>query len=541
MLICLFHPVFSQPRAGQEKYKEFKVALNGVNFTVDPRIELFHTVELLQGIYEVNSIDLDYKQKIATNFDPYKNHPLFAYLNRNPLYGKIFNTIDEPIAFLIHLTNDFDWRKDATYQYHKNPYMDSLRVLMKDFSIKSNYPKFFNGNADFYNVSLVTLTYNLPNFDEKNRLLRYCGDQNRKDLEFNVILNFLGWGNFGPHVVKKNSTELYAVITPEKTALLIPTFDIGALYRLLWHEFAHSFANPAVETVRDQFAKLDYLWEPVKDSMKAKAYHTWDAVVHEHLTEAVACRLAAQKFGEDAGEMNFIRNQKGSGWLYLYPLLEDLKYYEANRKIYPTLNSFMPKIIASFKAIKQSDIEGWKADAEQIRKPDVDVIPMVGDIYKKKNILFIVSSNEQDRVADEKLKKFMKEFKNNISSIKEATIVSDTTALNMDLSPYNLYVWGTPKGNKFLQKYLSEVPLLIKDNEIVGEKIFEGTGYGVLIGWVSPFNNKNIMAVCTGQNPANMVGFNGIIHGWGNYHIFRNHITIKQGNFNRQGGVWLAR
>ncbi|RAJ30316.1 DUF4932 domain-containing protein [Pedobacter cryoconitis] len=543
-VIVLFSssPVFSQNRTTNEKFKECKVVLNGVNFTVDPRIELFHTIEVLQGIPLVNSIELDYKEKIAANFKPFKQHALFAYLDRNPMYEKLFgNKIEGPIWFMLHLTNDFDWRKDVSSPDEKNPQLDSLRILLKDFSMKSNYPKFFNSNSDLYNISLATLAYNLPDFDEKNRLLKYCGEQHGKNIQFNVILNFLGWGNFGPRIYKKDGKELYAVIAPEKIAIRIPTFDIAGLYRLLWHEFAHSFANPAVEKVENQLTPFSYLWEPVKVSMRAQAYSSWDAVVKEQLTEAITCRLAAQKFGEDAAELNNVRYQKGKDWIYLNSLLKALKYYEANRNAYPTLDSFMPKIIESFEEIKQTDIDAWVAESEQIRKPDVAAMPATGDIYDKENILFIVSSDEPDKEADQRLKKFMNEFKNRISSLKDASIVADTTALKMDLSAYNLSVWGTPKGNKFLQKYLPQIPLLIKDDKIIGENIYQGTGYGVLIGWVNPLNDKNIMVIHTAQNPDDLVDFNRIMNGGGNYHIFKNYITVKQGNFNRQSKVWLAK
>jgi hypothetical protein len=541
IFISCSHPAFTQSRVNKQKYTDCKIVLNGVNFVVDPRIELFHTMEVLNGIPLVNYIDLDYKQKIISYFQPYKDHPLFDYLNKNPLYAKLFgNMIDRPAWFLIHLNNEFDWREDVTFP-EKTPALDSLRVLMKDFASKSNYAQFFNSNADFYNISLATLTYNLPNFDEKNRLMDYCGSTNKKGYQFNVILNFLGWGNFGPRIFKKDGAELYAIIAPEKSAIRVPTFDVAGLYRLLWHEFAHSFANPAVERVEDQFLKFEYLWAPIKESMRSQAYSSWQSVIKEHMTEAIACRMAALKLGEDAAELNYVRVQKGRRWIYLNPLLKALKYYEANRNIYPTLDSFMPKIIESLKAVKQSDIDTWMAETEVIRKPDAGGMPTIGDIYDKKNILIIVSSNEEDKQADEKLKAFINKFKGNVSPLKDAKIVSDTTALKMDLSEYNLSVWGTIKGNKFLQKYMPEIPLLVEDDKIIAENIYEGTGYGVLIGWVNPTNNRNVMAVYTAQNPANLVDFNQIMNGGGNYHVFRNFITMKQGNFNRQGLIWMAK
>lgn len=533
--------VFAESLPAKDKYKECKIVLNGVNFSIDPRIELFHTVEVIQGVPLVNFIELDYKQKIAVYFQPFKTHPLFGFLARNEMYGKLFTAIDAPILMMLHLTCDLEWRKDVEVPEAKHSALDSLRVLMKDFAEKSNYAGFFNSNVDLYNVSLTTLTYNLPGFDEKSRLMNYCGNQNTKGYEFNVILNFLGWGNFGPRIFKKDGAQLYAVIAPEKTAIRVPTFDVGALYRLLWHEFAHSFANPAEEKVATEFDKFEYLWEPVKESMKAQAYQSWQSVVKEHLTEAIACRMAALKFGEDAAELNYVKPQKGKRWIYLNPLLKALKYYEVNRQIYSTLDSFMPKIIEAFKNIKQSDIDRWVAETEALRKPDVKAIPTVGAIYDTKNILIIVSSNETDRQADQRLKDFINKCKGRVNPLKDAKIVADTTALNMDLTGYNLSVWGTPKGNKFLQKHLPQIPIVVDDDKIVGESVYEGTGYGLLIGWVNPFNPEKVMAVYTGQNPADLIDFNKIMNGSGNYHIFKNFITIKQSNFIRNGSVWVAR
>lgn len=135
----------------------------------------------------------------------------------------------------------------------------------------------------------------------------------------------------------------------------------------------------------------------------------------------------------------------------------------------------------------------------------------------------------------------MNNFKNRMADLKDARVVADTIALKMDLSVYHLSVWGTPKGNKFLQKYFDQIPLQIEDKRVIGENIYEGTGYGILIGWVNPFNKEKVMAIYTGQNPADVVDFNNIPNGSGNYHIFNNKITIKQSTFSRQGEIWFAK
>jgi hypothetical protein len=175
-ILCLTNlQGFTQSTFNKKNFKECRLVLNGVSFSVDPRIELFHTIEVLGGIPLVNFIELDYKQKILTSFAKHKDHPLFAYLKRNNLYGKLFDSIDAPIWAMLHMNNDLEWRKDIDVPEAKNPGIDSLRLLMKDFAKKSNYVGFFNSNSDFFRISLATLTYNLPDFNEKQRLMEYCG------------------------------------------------------------------------------------------------------------------------------------------------------------------------------------------------------------------------------------------------------------------------------------------------------------------------------------------------------------------------------
>lgn len=88
---------------------------------------------------------------------------------------------------------------------------------------------------------------------------------------------------------------------------------------------------------------------------------------------------------------------------------------------------------------------------------------------------------------------------------------------------------------------MPQIPIRITGEQVIAENIYSGSGYGVLIGWVNPANPQNTMAVYTGQSPADAVDFNKIMNGSGNYHIFRNFTTIRQGSFNRQAQIWVAR
>lgn len=537
---------FAHPaQKSKEAFKEFKSTYGGVVFSVDPRIELFHAVELGSGMTQINPIEIDYKQKVDKEVSKYKNHPLFSFIKRNSIYDKLFNnSIDAPIWFLLNLTKDFEWRKDVTYADRNNLLLDSFRYYLKRFVDETDYTRFFNSNADFYNISLATLKFNLEDFNEKDRVLNYYGVQNKEANQLNIILNFFGWGNFGSRLLTKTGRELYAVIAPERSFMRIPTFDQVRLYKLLWHEFGHSFANPAVQKqpYLTQIEALSHLHAPIKEAMRAQAYATWPSVVWEHLTEAVACRLAAQKFGEQYADLNFVRLDKGMRWIYLNPLLAALKEYEQNRAKYPTLEDFMPQIVRSLQNVTQPDIDKWMAETEAIRKPDVVRMPVIQDIFGKDSIMIILSSGERDKAADKRLKAFLQEkFFPLVSSLKKAIVLTDTAAAKMDLSPYNLLIIGTPSGNKVLAQMLSQLPIIFTEEGIIGEKIYEGKGYSLLAGWVNPYNIAKVMTVIAATNPDDLVDFNHVPFGSTNYHIMKNFITYKTGEFSRNNLVWLCK
>lgn len=116
-----------------------------------------------------------------------------------------------------------------------------------------------------------------------------------------------------------------------------------------------------------------------------------------------------------------------------------------------------------------------------------------------------------------------------------------TAAAKMDLSPYNLLIIGTPSGNKVLTQMLGQLPIIFTEEGIIGEKIYKGKGYALLAGWVNPYNTTKVMTVMAANNPDDLLDFNTVPFGWTNYHIMKNFITYKTGEFSRNGLVWLCK
>jgi hypothetical protein len=212
--------------------------------------------------------------------------------------------------------------------------------------------------------------------------------------------------------------------------------------------------------------------------------------------------------------------------------MSSLKEYEKFRDQYPTLESFMLNIINALKKVKQDSIDKWLNMVQKIREPDISDIPSNNEIYNRNDRLLILSTTEQDTAADIRLKKFVTQ------SHRNYRIVDDTTALNMDLSTYNLFVIGTPWGNKFLEKYIPLLPLKITPDRLIAGKVYDGNGYAFLSGWINPFNPLKIMVIYAAQNPDDLVNFTWVPRGDTDYLIIKHLITLKASDYRRHNKIW---
>ena len=517
--------------------KVFCKEKNGINYLIDTRIELWNVIMLVAGNPEINHVDLNYKLEIVNRFGKYKHHPVIQFIRKYGPQGKLFTSIDAPVWYMLSVTPDLNWRRDMSNPYEKEPLMDSLRLLVRKFSLETGFSHFFNENADFYDRSLSDLLFNREG-DEKQRLLRYYGEKNSKTLKFNVILNFLGFGNFGPRLETAGGRELYAIIAPTGSYANLPTFSLAELDGLIWHEFGHAFANQLIEENMTAFNRCIQLWNPVRSQMASQAYHEWKVILWEYLVNAVMCRLAAERSGENYAELTYERNLLGNDWIYLPPLLSALREYESKRMEYPTLRSFMPVIVRSFQQITPEQIAFLHQKRDNMRRPDVANMPSLGDIYGKKNVLFIVSSKEENAPAHSSLIQKVKEHQKHF--FPSAAFVTDTVATGMDLSRYHLFVIGTLQGNRLLQQVITQLPVVVKQTELVVGKKYSGDGYVFMSGWINPFNTQNTMVIYAAQDPEYLINFAQIPRGGTHFHLAKGVITLKAGNYIRRNSVWMC-
>lgn len=100
----------------------------------------------------------------------------------------------------------------------------------------------------------------------------------------------------------------------------------------------------------------------------------------------------------------------------------------------------------------------------------------------------------------------------------------------MDLSKYNVIVYGTMEGNKLLSKYKEEFPFKIKDKSIIieGEE-YSGEKIQFITAVKNPQNSKKSFIIYTSDNEDNILHINEIYHGSSAYHLYIDDEEVLKG------------
>ena len=512
---------------------DFQTDINGITFCVDKRIELLYVIGYLTDYPYINDFCNEYKKDIDAYFQTYKFHKAVKEFHR--IGTKVFNSVDKPIRFMLDLTDNLEKLENFKVDFSSDENADSLLMLFKSFYTETNFNKFYYSEKYFYQIILENVKYNFKYFNEKARIEKYYG---AKQNSYTIILNILeAIGNFGINIKSPKGSDIYCVIATGETNGNIPVYlNDRITNNLIWHEFSHSFVDPLCEKFSNVINKYSGLYEPISGSMASQFYPNWEVTAKEHIVRAVTCRLAAQKFGEDAAYLLDYRNEFGHRFIYIKALTEKLKEYEKNRDRYKTFDDFFPELLTAFNNIKPEDIDKLQNEVMELRKSDKgSILSKTADSI---NIVIIIPTHEVDTIAQKSL---IDNIKNNKNFLwPDAKIITDNEALHSDLAKVDIVAYGTPWGNLFINKYIQQIPLLITKEKVVAGEEFIGTDYELILNWKNPQNYEKSLTIYTGQKAVDIIGINSIRNDGKSYYVAKNSLVIKIGKLVNFMHVWLC-
>jgi hypothetical protein len=104
----------------------------------------------------------------------------------------------------------------------------------------------------------------------------------------------------------------------------------------------------------------------------------------------------------------------------------------------------------------------------------------------KESIVLVLPTHEADGAKREQIRKYAKKV---FKFIEESSILTDEEALKKELSQNSVIVYGTPEGNLWLSRFISEIPVKQKKDKIVlQDNIYSGNNLRFISLWINPEN-----------------------------------------------------
>lgn len=318
---------------------------------VDKRVELVSIVFRLAGNEEYNPTNFKfYTDRLERHFAPYKNHDLILFAKK--LQDEKSISYDAPMSLAIFLDDNLDPIREFTEstldRWSKDDAVEFVRLLKK-FYLDAKCAVFFDNNQDLYKKVADRFTSVYKDID-LGWYSTFFG--NKPTGKFKIVITLGNGGNsYGPSLINSGGNkEVYALMgiwNFDDSGM--PRFNVDEYLPILIHEFNHSFVNPLLEENKDIFrANGEKIFEILKYEMAQQAYVNWEIVLNEALVRAAVIRYYIEHNATQSVIDDLFRIELSRGFLWIKELVSELENYDANRDIYPTLESYMPKLAEAY-------------------------------------------------------------------------------------------------------------------------------------------------------------------------------------------------
>ncbi|AYL98175.1 DUF4932 domain-containing protein [Mucilaginibacter celer] len=321
---------------------------------VDKRVELLSIVFRLAGNEEYNTTEnAKYVADIHRHFDKFSSHPLIKYAAE--LRDSLGISYDAVMAMAIHLNNpplldpivpfsislpDQRWNLKTAAKFN---------IMLKQFYTDADCSSFFDAHLNDYAVAKSRFNTLFKNLDV-SWYYKFYGKAPTEN--FNIIIGLgNGGGNYGPHIdLNDHLKKVYAIIGSgsfdEQGA---PVYNLSSYLPTLIHEFNHSFVNYLIDKYEQQLTTSGtIIFEKESAKMRRQAYTSWKTMMNEALVRASVISYLKSHNADTLIADKELKQQLANGFVWMRPLVKLLDTYQTQRKTYPTLENFMPVVVAFY-------------------------------------------------------------------------------------------------------------------------------------------------------------------------------------------------
>jgi hypothetical protein len=155
--------------------------------------------------------------------------------------------------------------------------------------------------------------------------------------------------------------------------------------------------------------------------------------------------------------------------------------------------------------------------------------------------ILIVPTNEANKATEQEIHEYVRGIRKLIMEKmpgRDVTVLTDAKALQTDLSRDALSVYGTPRGNLWLARYMTALPVVIKPNGITADRLYKGSDLRFISTWPHPQNSKVGMVIYTAQRAEDIVGINSVMHGPTDYVVAQGQTIVRSADYVNKEARW---
>ena len=350
---------------------------------VDERVELMSILFRLIDAQEYSSRNNElYVQDIEKHFAPVKGD---AFLNQmKGVRNKNGIGYDAVMSMAVHLNiknGKVGQIKENRNTLDKRWPAEEVPALVNSintFYKKSNFHQFFKNHEADYKQAAKAYSDSIMSRFNQNWYVKFYGKQPNED--YKIVIGYgNGGGNYGPRVSPEGNKDIvYAIVSGGEFKGRTVHFSSEYASTLI-HEFNHSFVNYLLEK-HDYKAQLEdagkKIIEAVKEPMADQAYTNWDIVINESIVRAAVIVYMKENHFPQAEIDSEMNNQMKRRFLWTPELVSLLEEYQANRKQYPDLEAFYPRIISFFEDIGKNInviVNNYNAKLPKVKSIEPDI------------------------------------------------------------------------------------------------------------------------------------------------------------------------
>lgn len=336
---------------------------------VDKRVELLSIVFRLAeaDAYSFQDFKL-YVDKIEQYFGKYKDHELIQYTKS--IVKENGTNWDAVMTMAIHLDDNMElmagvndvWPANGQWSQES---AEKFVLLLKQFVKDTKFDIFFRNNTDLYTAAVDRFMHICEKVD-----LNWYSSFFRKESsdEFFIII---GIGN-GPSCYGQvleyadGKRTVYAIMGAWETDnegmpvwdRHLPYSDTSVLAILL-HEFNHSFVNYLTDKYENSFRKCgENILSCIRTQEARAGGYDWKTMLNEALVRASVIKyMKDHDFAESEIDTEIKTHKEWWGFFWLEELVSELENYDRQRDIYPTLDSYMPKLAEFYTILSEKNLK----------------------------------------------------------------------------------------------------------------------------------------------------------------------------------------